>query len=229
MHRAVHAVHHGRSTDIARTSGTARPDKSRRETRLNHFQCQNCGAPLEPRTAGARVIECGQCSSVSILVDEVFQLAGESGVFHPGEGLISLGQPFLFGMRAFKPIGHCQFSYGKGMWDEFWCLDHKGRGVWCSVDEGDYALESRIEHPNGRYALGESTEIDGSTYRAVEKDVAHCTAFCGELPEVLELNEKHEYVVFAGHGRRMATLERWNGGHAWTCGDWFSAWDIETL
>ncbi len=175
------------------------------------------------------MIDCAQCGSTSIWVDDAFRTAGEQGAFHDGAGLIALGKSFLLRSRRYAAIGHCQFDYGAGVWDEFWCVDEQELGVWCSVDEGDYALERPAKLRNGQYVLGDTVKIEGRKYRATEKDVARCTAFRGELPEVLALGDTHEYVDFSGPGRRMATLEHWSGGHSWTVGEWFSAWDIQPL
>lgn len=195
---------------------------------MSDQNCQNCGAALNPRIALSKVVDCAHCGSTSILVDEAFRLAGERGVFHAEEGLIKLGQDVLVGATRVTPVGHCQFSYGRGLWDEFWCLDANDDGVWLSADEGDYALEYALEHPNGKFNLGQQIRIDGAAFRAVEVDSAQCTAFRGELPEILTLGEKHDYVVFAGYGPSMATLERWPGGYAWTRGRWYSAWDVKS-
>ncbi len=143
--------------------------------------------------------------------------------------MIDIGRDLTIAGRRLTPIGHCQFDYGRGRWDEYWCINHKGEGVWLSVDEGDYALETSINLPDRTFELGQTQIIKGKTYRAVEIDTASCVAFSGELPEVLELGETHDYVVFSGDERLMATLERWAGGYSWTRGEWFSAWDVQLL
>lgn len=196
---------------------------------MTTFACENCGAPLNPRIAHARVLDCEQCGSTSMRTDDAFHLAGERGVFHDGESIIELGQVVMVAGRRLTPVGHCQFDYGRGRWDEYWCVDDKHGGVWLSVDEGDYAIESAVDLPDASFELGQTQSIKGITYRAVEIDTASCTAFRGELPEILSLGEKHDYIVFAGGEQRMATLERWRGGHAWTLGHWFSAWDVQLL
>ncbi|MEM6638924.1 MAG: DUF4178 domain-containing protein [Pseudomonadota bacterium] len=196
---------------------------------MSDFRCENCGAELVPRLPTSRVVECAQCSSTSMLIDDVFRLAGERGVFHRDDGLITLGDRLRVGSAILETVGHCQFDYGRGAWDEYWCIDHNNDGYWLSADEGDYAVEQRVVHPDGRFEPGAETVISGKRYKAVEVDRARCVAFRGELPEILELGDEHDYVVFAGDRKRMATLERWSDGHAWTVGHWYSAWDIKKL
>ncbi|MFK8013959.1 MAG: DUF4178 domain-containing protein [Gammaproteobacteria bacterium] len=149
-------------------------------------------------------------------------------MFHVGPSLIEIGRDIRISATVLTPVGHCQFDYGRGVWDEYWCIDHSGNGAWLSVDEGDYALERPVDSPNGQFSIGDEHQMGDYLYRAVEIDSAHCTAFRGELPEALELGERHDYVVFAGNSNRMATLERWPSGHSWTRGRWYSAWDIKT-
>ena len=131
------------------------------------------------------------------------------------------------------PVGHARFSYGRGHWDEFWCLDGSTEGLWLSADEGDYALERNLRQsawPVGfRATISTVTEILGDTFTVTEAETAECLAVRGEFPEELEVGEAHLYFDLTGPDGRMATYERWDGGEAWSIGEWVDPWEVTPL
>ena len=86
--------------------------------------------------------------------------------------LIQLGQHVKAGTKTLQPVGHAQFDYGRGWWDEFWCLDEAGTGCWLSADEGDYAVERVLpkdDWPAGfRPKLGDTVKIRGQKFTVAE-------------------------------------------------------------
>lgn len=72
---------------------------------------------------------------------------------------------------TFLPFGHARFSYGRGWWDEFWCIDPEGTGRWLSADEGDYALESPLNPDRWprdfRLVLGATTMIGHDEFTVI--------------------------------------------------------------
>lgn len=177
------------------------------------------------------MIVCDSCGTTSVLEDEAFRLAGSGGVVQEAPSLVHLGQEVSVAGTRFMPVGYAQFSYGRGWWDEFWCLDDNGDGSWLSADEGDYALEvplSAKQAPKGfRPKLGAAVEILGESYVVTEAETATCTAVRGEFPEVLEVGEAHLYFDLSARSGAMATFERWDGGEAWTIGRWIDPWDVK--
>ena len=182
------------------------------------------------RFAHARMIVCESCGTTSVLEDEAFRLAGSGGVVQEAPSLLHLGQEVDVAGSHLMPVGQAQFSYGRGWWDEFWCLDDKGKGCWLSVDEGNYALEVPLltdQAPKGfRPRLGASVEIAGESYIVTEAETATCSAVRGEFPEALEVGESHLYFDLTSRSGGMATFERWDGGEAWTIGRWIDPWDV---
>lgn len=194
------------------------------------YHCANCGAELPRRLARARMITCTHCGTSAVLRDEVFELAGEGGVMQDAPSLIHLGRNVSVGGTDLLPVGHARFSYGRGWWDEYWCLDGKGEGHWVSSDEGDYAVEQPLDPKDWprdfRPALGAGTRILGESFTVSEAETATCIALRGEFPEEIEVGESHLYFDLSGPGSRLATCEKWEGGQAWTLGRWLDAWDV---
>lgn len=195
------------------------------------YSCANCGADLPHRLAHARMVVCEHCGTTSVLEDEAFRLAGTGGVIQDAPSLVHLNEEINAGGSLLMPVGHAQFSYGRGWWDEFWCVDDEGDGCWLSVDEGDYAIEIPLpadRTPKGfRPRLGEGVEINGESYVVTEAETATCAAVRGEFPEALTVGESHLYFDLSGRDGRLATFERWDGGEAWTFGRWIDPWEVK--
>lgn len=145
--------------------------------------------------------------------------------------LIYIGQEVLVSGLALMPVGHARFSYGRGWWDEFWCLDGQGDGMWLSADEGDYALERNLPRDQwpsrGAYSLGSTVTVHGTGYMLTEKQMATCEAVRGEFPEMLSVGETHAYHDFSAAGGLILTYEMWEpDGRTWTIGTWIDPWDV---
>ena len=144
--------------------------------------------------------------------------------------MVEIGVQIEVSGQLYLPVGQAQFDYGRGWWDEFWCIDAQGKGYWLSVDEGDYALERTLPRSawpkEFRPALGATTEINGIAFRVTEAETATCSAVRGEFPEALAVGEAHLYFDLTGLDGEVATCERWDGGEAWSIGSWIDAWDV---
>jgi hypothetical protein len=176
------------------------------------------------------MVTCAHCGSTSVLRDEVFRLAGEGGVIRDAPSLIRLDEEVQVQGQRLMPVGLAQFDYGRGWWDEFWCLDADAAGYWLSADEGDYALEQalpRADWPKRfRPKLGAEVEIGGTAFRVTEAETATCVAVRGAFPEVLEVGESHLYFDLTGPDGEIATHERWDGGEGWSIGRWIDPWEV---
>lgn len=195
------------------------------------FNCGNCGAELPRHFRHSRMIACQHCGSTSVLRDDAFELAGEGGIMQDAPSLIELGQMVRVDGERLTPIGHARFSYGRGWWDEFWCMEARSdQGVWLSVDEGDYALERDLterDWPSERnLSLGQSVMVNGLDFTVTEAENATCLAVRGEFPEVLEVGETHLYFDLSSGTGGLATYELWDGGRSWSVGRWVDPWDV---
>ena len=183
------------------------------------------------------MITCEHCGTSSVLRDQAFVVAGTSGEMLDAPSLVQLGQHVSVKGLHLLPVGHARFSYGRGWWDEFWCVvdqdDGPNDGMWLSADEGDYALERDLPRENWprtpRTSIGSSVKISDVTYRVTEAETATCLAVRGEFPEELDVGEAHLYFDLTGPNGMMATYEKWDGGEGWSIGEWVDPWDVTAL
>ncbi|WP_162528310.1 DUF4178 domain-containing protein [Gemmobacter caeruleus] len=192
--------------------------------------CPSCGDVLAPRFAAAKMITCASCGTTLFLEDDAVRLAGQQGVLHELPAPIQLGQEFLVTGRRLLPVGLLRYDYGRGTWDEYWCLDSHRDGFWISVDEGDLVVQSalpasrapKLTAPPG---LGQTIRFDGRDWDVQEQDSARLIGWRGELPEQVEMGEAHRFVNCA-HGDYLLSGEFWKGGSAWFLGQWIDPYDL---
>jgi len=186
--------------------------------------CPNCGNKLPEIMQFTKMVDCDACGTTLLLDDDEMRMAGERGVMAEVPSLLALGETVKVGRRIMTPVGHIRFDYGRGWWDEFWCLDEHGIGHWLSVDEGDYAFETELSDVP-TFAWG-GIEYRESRYTASETDEATCVAFRGQLPEVIAIGETHRYTDYTNADGKLISHEKWNGGEAWFGGEWLDPWSI---
>lgn len=197
---------------------------------MSAVNCPNCGDTLPRLLDLTKMVDCESCGTTVILDGDALQNAGQRGEMLDAPSLITLNTPVRIKAKDYTPVGHMRFDYGAGWWDEYWCLDPFGAGVWLSADEGDYVFEHPLDRSLWPMVQSKSLEFNGVTYVVSEKDSATCVAFRGQLPEVITLGETHHYTSFVSDAGKALTREHWteNGKtqEAWFAGEWLDPWSI---
>ncbi|SFJ51135.1 DUF4178 domain-containing protein [Jannaschia pohangensis] len=195
---------------------------------MTQRSCPNCGAALPEMLAHARMINCEFCGSSVVLDDDVLRKAGEAGEMLDAPELVTIGRAVRLPQGQFTAWGHVRYDYGLGHWDEYYG-ELNGDWCWLSVDEGDIALQFKVEG-KGLVATDfrplAQVEIGGTKYTCTETDHATAIAFRGQLPEPVAIGDTHRYANFQGVGARIASAEMWDGGHALFVGEWIDPFDL---
>ncbi len=198
------------------------------------FNCPACGAQTDSNIQFTKLAVCTHCGNILFLEDEAVRNAGIKSAIIEVPSLFSLGQHYRYRSMSFVPVGRIQFDYGDGLWDEWWVITDQGSGKWISVDEGEIAIETRVEKkinlpdckalkPGNKIKLLEQSLI------ITEVDEATCVAVAGELPEIIMPGEKHQYAHLSGQQDLLYTLECFDGVKHLYKGTWIDAFDIEAL
>lgn len=198
------------------------------------LNCPACGAAVPRRLRHAKLTVCEHCRTALFLEDEAARSAGEKSVLAPAPSILQLGRRFRYRNWLFEPYGHLRYEYGDGFWDEWWVILDSGAGKWISIDEGDVAVENRLDHKGKVPALdaldvGARITAMNQTLTVTEKNRATCAGFEGELPEVVTLGEAHDYVHLSGPRGLLITLEWAAGSVSVYKGVWVDPFDIEPL
>ncbi len=196
---------------------------------MPEYFCSNCGAPVTPQIRTTKMVSCVQCDTTLYLADEGFRLAGKQGVMQDTPTLLKLGERAVIDGENWEPIGHARYSYGRGWWDEFWCIGGD-TAAWISVDEGDIAIERPLapdQYPRGfTPRIGAIVGIGDESFRVTEAETAECIALRGEFPELLSVGDRHNYFDLTGEYGGLATYETWDNEELWHLGRWVDPWRV---
>lgn len=180
--------------------------------RTNTLNCPQCGNALPLAFNFSKLAVCRQCDSTLFLEDEGARLAGTQSTLADLPSLIQLKIPFSYKNDSYLPVGHIRYSYGSGFWDEWWVLDNTGKGVWMSVDEGEFAFEHPKKLQGGlprinQLRLDQTVRIMDKDWKVTEIGRAICEGFQGELPEIIEAGETFDYIHLSANDAALMTLE----------------------
>lgn len=197
---------------------------------MTNLSCPQCGTAQAPRFRAAKMVTCPSCGTTLFLKDEAVCRAGEQGVLHELPAPIKLGEDFRHGPIRLTPLGFLRYDYGPGTWDEFWCIDPKGDGIWLSVDEGEMVLQAPIPQvnapkPSPHLLLGHLISFQGLDWQVQELGKATLIGWRGELPFAATLGETHRYLNCA-RGERLLSAELHEDGARWFLGQWLDPYDI---
>lgn len=110
---------------------------------VERVNCPNCGGLLPRRFRYTKLMVCDSCGSILYLRRDAIEKLGTQAVLADHPSLFQLYHRFAYGKWFLEPVGMLQYSYGRGFWEEWWCLDNDGKGYWISVDEGDFVMEQK--------------------------------------------------------------------------------------
>jgi len=178
---------------------------------MSELSCPNCGAVHERRNPGIQVIVCDRCDSTLYDRDGVLALGKRSIVAEPRSDIVVGATGRVGGGVAVEVIGRVQISWPGGRWDEWYLRDAAGRDLWLVEDERRYALEWRIEPPEGLtpdLTLGDRLDHDGVTYEVRETGPARVDGGEGQLPRSFQPGEAIRYADLAEiDGERLLLVE----------------------
>lgn len=201
------------------------------DTRMD-FNCPNCGHPIPDKVKTAVMLTCPSCDTTLYVQSDKLLNAGTSGEMHDGPQLFSIGDIVKLGRKAWEVLGHARFSYGRGWWDEYWCEDPKGNGVWISVDEGDIVVQVPVDENDERPALRTNSRIGmpfewrREHFRVVETGSGECEAIRGVFGERLVVGDTFSYANAQGDEGTLLSAETDGTGTAWFTGEWHDPFEV---
>lgn len=176
------------------------------------INCPQCGATLELKFQHTKITVCSHCDSTLFLADDAVKFAGQQSVLSENTSLIQMHQPFSYKKKSFMPVGKIRYTHDIGFWEEWWVVDNAGKGLWLSIDEGDFAFEDPItldkKPPQfNDIRLGQNYTFFSMQWQVTEINTGICEGFTGELPELIRKDEEVPFIHLSGANRSLMTLE----------------------
>ncbi|MBI1494075.1 DUF4178 domain-containing protein [Halocynthiibacter styelae] len=201
---------------------------------MHSLNCPNCGSALHVSFAAAKMTTCQSCNTSLFLEGEQIEKAGKSGEMHEAPQLFHLGETTSVDNDSYAIVGHARFDYGPGFWDEYWALDHNGRGQWISVDEGIVILQKPVAPEavpkfHKTPGLGHEFQAFGDSYRVTEVNRGTCVAVRGSFPRPMVVGEVFEYVNCLGTHDEQLSGEFSASGTEWFRGIWCDPFDVKVV
>ena len=200
------------------------------------LNCPACGASAPVNLKFTKLMVCEHCKTTLFIEDEAVKHAGKKAALIDTPSIFSIGRRYRYRTMYFEPMGRIQFEYGDGtgVWDEWWVMDDSGTGKWISIDEGDIAIETPVEHTEELPECillkpGQELKLLGQTLTVTEVNKASCLSVEGRLPEVIFAGEKHQYAHCSAPGGILFTIECSEDTRQLYKGSWIDPFDIEQL
>lgn len=208
------------------------------------FECPSCGALLPRRFRYTKLVHCSYCQSLLALGDGTTEKVGEQAALADHPALFELYRAYRWGKKTLEPIGKLRYDYGRGFWEEWWCLDERGNGLWLSVDEGDFAIEQPVQElapgpmalpPYADLSVGGKLQLLKQDWRITELGEARFVGMAGEVPDPMDQRQAFRYAHLERPGRHLITLEYDADADANASdpdcfvGTWVDPFDIEPL
>jgi hypothetical protein len=200
------------------------------------LNCPSCGAPLPRRLRHAKIAVCESCRSIVYLEGAEATFLGSQSALVDYPSLLELDCTYRYDKLLFEPVGMLRYSYGRGFWEEWWCVGDDGGGHWISVDEGDFAMEEPLGTRTGLPSFDDirrqgSAELLGEAWTLTEVGEASLAGIAGQLPEVIDPRRQFFYLHLSQPGAKLLTLEYDDpqGAPELHLGQWIDPFRIEKV
>jgi len=192
------------------------------------INCPQCGDALPLYIKHTKLVQCPSCKSNIFLEDNAVHLAGDSSVLVPEISILTLNTPFFYKQKSYLPLGKIRYSYGRGFWEEWWVKDTQNNEYWLSIDEGDLALQQKVEvtYPDSLFERLHVGLVTSDEWIVTEFNTAKCEGFEGSLPKKITIGSTYKYAHLSGKGAKLRTLELVENKLEAYEGNWISPFDI---
>ncbi|RKZ36336.1 MAG: hypothetical protein DRQ37_04360 [Gammaproteobacteria bacterium] len=196
--------------------------------------CPVWGAEGPSRLQYSKMVVCGYCQTSLFIEDQAVKQAGVKSVLTEIPSILELGRRFQYRNWTFEPYSRIRFDYEDGIWDEWWVILDSGVGKWISVDEGDIAVEGKIELKESppdfdSMQVGATVGLLNQRLKVTEKNSAKCAGLEGELPEVIFPGDTHDYVHLSGPRGLILTVEYFEDKVEASKGVWIDPFDLKPI
>ena len=205
---------------------------------MQTINCPSCAGQVQIRIQHCKLISCDYCGSPLLLEDDSVKNIGEQSSLAEIPSILKLGHNFQYQQDQFMPQGRVQYDYGDGVWEEWWVVTNKQRGLWISIDEGEIAMQTtieltandRVKLPNFKHlSIGQAIDIFRRSYKVTEKNSASCLGIEGQLPKVILAGEAMDYIDLSSAKGKLISVEYDKNGLNLFKGSWIDPFELKAL
>ncbi len=195
-----------------------------------NINCPSCGAPGEVDRFAAMAV-CAYCRGAFYLKDEAVLAMGEMAILAETDSPLYLNATGKLRGKRFTIMGHIQYRYSEGLWEEWFLRCDDGSELWINEDEMEYSLEEEVQSPGvippvEQIEPGQAITIAGKNVSVDEIDQAELVAAEGSLPFQLGLDRTFPYFDASGEDA-VFTVEYVEDGIEVYAGTWLDAEEIK--
>ena len=109
--------------------------------------CPECGAPIARRNPWILVAQCEYCSSVVYWNQDGIEHSGKKSVLMEGFTRLYRGARGSLREHRFEVLGRLRYSFGGGLWDEWYITFENESGAWITEDDHQLAVQTPLSAP----------------------------------------------------------------------------------
>ncbi|MEM6796297.1 MAG: DUF4178 domain-containing protein [Acidobacteriota bacterium] len=162
------------------------------------ISCPSCGAPRSLHNPGIVMFACEFCSSVVYWDEDKVTAAGNNSLLTEGFSRLYRDATGSFHQKRFRVLGRIRYSFGEGLWDEWFLETSDGSSLWLTEDQHELAEQREIEFPGiaafDQHYIGQKMYLRESEFAIQEMGNAECVGLEGELPKNVTLGETYPYL-----------------------------------
>ncbi|MEM6802509.1 MAG: DUF4178 domain-containing protein [Bacteroidota bacterium] len=153
------------------------------------YTCPACGAPIEQKRIGSRMLVCSYCAQTSFINADSLDAVGEKAPLLDYGSSFAIGKMGTYQDKEFMVLGRLRYEYEDGFWDEWYLNCFDGSTLWVQEDDGSFVvfyyeeeLSYRLDYARTR--VGSTVEITAEINNVfvTAKSKAHIQGGEGELP-----------------------------------------------
>lgn len=161
-------------------------------------QCPSCGAQHEVHNPGITALNCEFCKTLIYWDAQAVHDSGVKAILDPPSSALRVGEPVTLKKREFTVLGRVRYSFGGGVWDEWFLEGADQKIVWLTEDEKEFALEQPVKAdpavpPFTELRVGAPVTVHDRPFMVEEVGRAACLGVEGQVPFVVIPNEVYPF------------------------------------
>jgi hypothetical protein len=139
------------------------------------------------KNPGITSLSCSYCASYIYWDEQAIHDSGVKAVLDPPSSRMRVGEPARLLGRDVMVLGRVRYSYGGGIWDEWFLETADQRIEWVTEDEKEITHETPVDVGSGlppfsSLTPGRTATLAGRAFRVEEAGQATCLGVEGQVP-----------------------------------------------